>query len=271
MGEHLFTTSLYTFSALVQADAAILSLGAIFIIFRLQSMEGSYQNALLSLSSDSFTSNLARHANRIAVTRSDPERAAILLGFQGSFYVSFLEIVAYTEHWKRKLIAQSTLPFLLLATHCAISAILFLRAPMFATANADEFRVLMIVDVSTFAALIFFIVSRAYRLVTFNSAERSESFENIDYPLPRNVADLQPLLPPDQRHYMYRFRLDGQRFYLLVFSKRKDMFSLNFLTYSDTERKILSQKTVENKLTSELQQVWDDFLANPKNYLQPSK
>ncbi len=46
MENELFQTSLYFFSSLLQADAAILGLGTIFIIFKLQSLDTLKQNII---------------------------------------------------------------------------------------------------------------------------------------------------------------------------------------------------------------------------------
>lgn len=46
--EELLQTSLYLFSALLQADAAILGFGTIFLVFRIQSLESKYQLILQS-------------------------------------------------------------------------------------------------------------------------------------------------------------------------------------------------------------------------------
>ena len=43
MEEHVYNSLLYLLSALLQADAAILSLGSIFFIFRMQSLDSLYQ------------------------------------------------------------------------------------------------------------------------------------------------------------------------------------------------------------------------------------
>lgn len=43
---NLFQTSLYVFSSLLQADAAILGFGAIFIIYKMQSIENIRQNII---------------------------------------------------------------------------------------------------------------------------------------------------------------------------------------------------------------------------------
>jgi hypothetical protein len=43
MEEHVYNSLLYLLSALLQADAAILSLGSIFFIFKMQSLDSQYQ------------------------------------------------------------------------------------------------------------------------------------------------------------------------------------------------------------------------------------
>ena len=270
MTDHLFTTALYIFSSLVQADAAILSLGAIFIIYRLQSFEGAYQNAFLALNSESLK-NSASSFLRLATTSSYPEKAAILLDSFESFYRNFVITIAYTADWKKKLIKTSIAPLFMLAIHISLSSIFLLRISTFIPSNTAEIRGLMIVDVVTFVALIFFITSTVRRLITSEDPNPEAVYLNIDRSLPLDPKTLVALATSLTNRSMYRMKIQNDSFYLIVTPMHQNLFGINFLLHDEKYGRILSQKSFVNRSPELLTELWTDFLKNPDSYLRPKK
>jgi len=264
MSERQFITGLYISSSLIQADAAIFALGAIFVIYKLQSLEGAYQSAILGCNSLRVATETVF---RINASRSDAERAALLLGFQGSYYQSLLVAIAYTPRWRNSMISGSFIPFALLAIHCSLTATLLLAIPGINQSSSVGLTGLATADVVTFIVIIFFITWKAYQLLAYDEMSRQELFQNIDRAIPEDNAGLNSLLPSDDYNCMYRFKIPNHTFYTVFYRKPENRFSINFMTFDEKERKILSQKSFENKSETELLQILKDYLANHNNIL----
>jgi len=119
--DNTFTTGLYIFSSFIQADAAILGLGAVFVIYRLQSLysqEQSYINIMLE------SGSLSIHQACQTVMQGDPlNTAAVLEKFEHQpRYFPLLKFLSE----KDGLVAAAKTGFIpsliLVAVHCFLSA-----------------------------------------------------------------------------------------------------------------------------------------------------
>jgi hypothetical protein len=127
--QDIFTTYLYLFSSLLQADAAILGFGAIFVIYKLQSLDNRYQMAY----------DACQNAKGII-----PEFSTKLMG--GLSEDGIYDIISTTIHNphifkqmellvtvpKRKEIVKNyvILPMFLIGFHCITTSILLWTAPV---------------------------------------------------------------------------------------------------------------------------------------------
>ena len=214
MSDPVFTTALYIFSSLVQADAAILSLGAIFVIYRLQTLSSAYDSAM-AWGYGAFRGN---HESllMLGMSNSNPEKAAILMGWNESPYRSLVATIAHTADWRRGAV-RASLPLLwFLAIHCSLTAIFLLAMPAF-IARADYFPLAwMVADVSLFVVLIIFVTVRVYRMLAIQQISASTFFPDISMPLPVDFADLRALFPKNKFSRLYQFEIRGNKFFLKI-------------------------------------------------------
>lgn len=120
--DNRFTTGLYIFSSLIQADAAILGLGAVFVIYRLQSLysqEQSYIDILLNSQIQSV-----KDACDVMIGGNTLKMAEELKKFESKFprYFPLLKFLSV----KHGLVAAAKTGFIpsliLVAFHCFLSA-----------------------------------------------------------------------------------------------------------------------------------------------------
>ena len=77
----LFSTSLYLFSAILQADAALLGLGAIFVIYKIQSIENQFSFIMQEFKFHG--SGWSGAAANIMIAKTNEEKAKILKSHKG--------------------------------------------------------------------------------------------------------------------------------------------------------------------------------------------
>ncbi len=157
MDSSYFTASLYIFSSLIQSDAAILGLGAIFIIYRLQALDSSYQNSV-AIGEGGRNTTIAQTIHQLALSTSYPEKAAILINFVGSPYMATLRTVAYISLWKVTLTRRS-LPLLAsLAVHSSACAVLLYFTPILSQSALTSLYAWAMATVASFVFLMAYIV-----------------------------------------------------------------------------------------------------------------
>lgn len=121
MDSQTINLGLYTFSSLVQADAAIFGLFAVFLVYRLQALESNMQTAL----------NVGRSQNSPA--RSEFEQLvlgvpmaqvhAIFFRYSRTIYLDYLKTVAFTPKWKTQAIRSSVPVIVTIVLHASFCCI----------------------------------------------------------------------------------------------------------------------------------------------------
>jgi hypothetical protein len=120
--DNTFTTGLYIFSSFIQADAAILGLGAVFVIYRLQSLYSQEQLHIYIL--DTSQIDTVKEAIK-TVIKGDPQRIDEKLREFESNHPSYLPSLRFLSEKDRHVAAAKTgfIPSLILvAVHCILSA-----------------------------------------------------------------------------------------------------------------------------------------------------
>ena len=132
-----FTTGLYIFSSLLQADAAILGLGAVFIVYRLQSLY-SQQQSYVDILQKSTIGGVPQ-ASQIML-EGDPQRIAVeLKKFEGNRYHPLLKFLAEMESSLR-IARLGLIPSLILvALHCILCAIALWWMTRLSASNSQDF------------------------------------------------------------------------------------------------------------------------------------
>ena len=127
----LFQTSLYFFSSLLQADAALLAFGIILVIYKLQSLDTVRQSILQSYYTRG--QDYTRHMNTLVLSKDPKEIASTLIGMFGSTheYQNYLYVVlipAKAIEIKR----SAKYPIIVIASHSILCAtLLFLTQYLF--------------------------------------------------------------------------------------------------------------------------------------------
>lgn len=112
------TLSLYTFSALIQADAAIFGLFIIFLVYRLQLMEGIKKGAWDTLNLDD---KMRKILSRISTSKNIAELFSMLFGMRGDRYRPLLSVLIFTDSWKRKMSKNAMILIIVNLIHIVIS------------------------------------------------------------------------------------------------------------------------------------------------------
>jgi hypothetical protein len=125
--DHLFSTALYLFSSLLQADAAILGFGAIFVIYKLQALDNQ-----LALTMDGFDALTPGHPGGRAIAegvlRSGKEDLARnirnrLKDPMKKSSVAYIEAIRAIPKRKDKVKDMIKLPIGVIGSHACISTI----------------------------------------------------------------------------------------------------------------------------------------------------
>jgi len=121
----IFTTALYLFSALLQADAALLGLGAIFVIYRLQALENQFVFIMqeIKVHGPGYIST----ATNLWVAKTDEQKAELLKKSLSSPLIDPLEFVASLSEAKTTIKRTIKTPLVIIGSHlCATSVLLWL-------------------------------------------------------------------------------------------------------------------------------------------------
>jgi len=121
MIQDLFQTSLYFFSALLQADAAILGFGTIFVIFKLQSLDSLRQSLL-----QAYYTKGPGHTGKVNIlllSKKPEEIANILSEPSGYDFENYCRIVCIPKIIS-KISSSVKLPIWIIGTHTVFCAIL---------------------------------------------------------------------------------------------------------------------------------------------------
>jgi hypothetical protein len=125
MNDPFYTVALYLFSALLQADAAILGLGIVFIIFRLQHIYNVYQpyvTRLLSSDDQSVPLDCNKITKGVTTQEADEILARYKVHKDRHLFPAFEFIIEYQpriNNIKRTFIP----PMITVAAHCLLSSI----------------------------------------------------------------------------------------------------------------------------------------------------
>jgi len=121
------TTALYLFSALLQADAALLGLGALFVTYKLQALESQF-----AFTMQEFKAHGAGYigtATSLWLAKGDEQKAEILKKNLSSTLISPLEFVASLSEARASIKAAIKAPIIIIASHLCLSSVLLWLVP----------------------------------------------------------------------------------------------------------------------------------------------
>lgn len=116
------TTALYLFSSLLQADAAILGLGAIFIIYKMQSLDSRLNLALTMVGGMQNTKG--SQAFLLMQASCDKARAPLLRSVVSSEKFSEFEVIVTVPARLAQIRKKLILPLVVVALHCSACSVL---------------------------------------------------------------------------------------------------------------------------------------------------
>jgi hypothetical protein len=123
----LFSTSLYLFSALLQADAALLGFGAIFVIYKFQSIENQF--SFLMQEFKFHGSGWSGAASKIRIAKTNEEKAKILKSHLGKDLSEQLEFLSSLSEMKLKISNTIKIPLLISGSHLSLSSVILWIIP----------------------------------------------------------------------------------------------------------------------------------------------
>lgn len=181
MDDRAFTATLYLFSALLQADAAILGFGAIFIIYRLQSLENRLQLIVTELQSHGYgyLGKLSQLINFALGMRQDKAKIAEILYGSGDNYIK-MEAVVTIPLAVKSIKERVKYPIVVVGCHIIGSAVFLLTASGLSK-NPYTLYLLSWILVVWFGAAIFLAGSNAWKLMTDEDELSLERLDNELY------------------------------------------------------------------------------------------
>lgn len=121
------TTAFYLFSALLQADAALIGFGAIFVTYRLQALENQFSFTMQEFKSHG--PGFIGQATSLWVAKTDEEKAEILKKSLNTKLITALEFVASLSEAKSTIKRTIKAPLIITGSHLCVSAILLWLVP----------------------------------------------------------------------------------------------------------------------------------------------
>lgn len=176
MEEHVYNSLLYLLSALLQADAAILSLGSIFFIYKIQSLDSHFQMLAMQLAiRDRAVSYVSSAEILFLANKKEPDRRKELATMYLKLPKEYRALVTIPIVTK-SLRTTITLPVWTIGLHTIASAIVLFCAP--ALSSFPTFFVwLSALVVFWFAWCIYLVGRTALELTT---KESELELENVD-------------------------------------------------------------------------------------------
>jgi hypothetical protein len=117
-----YTVALYLFSSFLQADAAILGLGIVFIVYRLQHLYNVYQPYVtLLLGCDLM--GVPQECRKLLKGATEAEEKEILTKFKGHRFEPAFEFIIESQDLLRDIKRKFIPPLIVVAVHCIVSGI----------------------------------------------------------------------------------------------------------------------------------------------------
>jgi hypothetical protein len=117
-----FTVALYLFSSLLQADAAILGLGIVFVVYRLQHLYGVYQPYVTLLLGCDLP-GAPQDCRKIIKGANVQEVDQILAKYKEHRFSPAFEFIAESRRSLQEIKRRFVPPLIVVALHCLISAV----------------------------------------------------------------------------------------------------------------------------------------------------
>jgi hypothetical protein len=256
--------SLYCFSALIQADAAIFGLLAVFVVYQMQTLGNNQMNAynLISSQGTSARPDFERLLLNI------PQEAVhwILMRHSGSaYYTRLMTTAAFTEHWKVNVIKVAKWTFILLILHVAVSSVGLFYANELSPVLWTSAWARVFIGLSTFVLLLAVITRLGYRFLSKNSYGTIPEPPSIA--LASITIDEFKAHTPTNDEYGYLFSVKGHDDTRFISLKRgeKNTVSVNCITKA-SEGKYLSMRSGDSMDDDTLRSFLDGMRSDPKHY-----
>jgi hypothetical protein len=160
--EELLQTSLYLFSALLQADAALLGFGTIFVVFRIQSLESKFQLILQSYNTHPF-GGVNTNVRKVLLGNAS-DVASVLHREEDYNLANYSQLVCIPEI-VNQIKASIKKPILIIGTHAIFSSILLFIS--YKTYVNEKFQFsLMVIAVLWFSYNIYSAITVAIRMLS---------------------------------------------------------------------------------------------------------
>ncbi|MBX2991209.1 MAG: hypothetical protein KF749_08575 [Bacteroidetes bacterium] len=169
--------SVYSFSALIQADAAIFGLLAVFVVYQLQALAHNQMQSY-----NLIAKTTARHDfEQLLLPILVETKHWILMKHDGSpYYSRLLTTAAFTEYWRSNVINASKSTFILIILHVTITSIGLNYSMEVNPVLGIDARWRVIIGLATFVLLLAVISRVGYSFLSKNSYGRVPKTPSID-------------------------------------------------------------------------------------------
>jgi len=256
--------SLYCFSALIQADAAIFGLLAVFVVYQMQALGNNQMNAYNLISAQGTTAK--PDFERLLLNIPLEAVHWILMRYSDSaHYTRLMTTAAFTEHWKLNVIKVAKWTFILLILHVVISSIGLSYANELSPVLWTSASTRIFIGLSTFVVLLAVISRLGYRFLSRNS------YGTVPGPPSIELASITPeelkSRCPKNDEYGYLFSVGGHEKARFISLKRGERNTVSVSCILKTnEGRYLTMRSADRMDDDSLRSFVDGMKSNSEHY-----
>jgi hypothetical protein len=263
MDNNIINLGLYTFSALIQADAAIFGIFAVFMVYRLQTMDSYFQSSFNIASS--IDSPVKDDVKRLLLPIPEAEVQRIMFDHRSTIYLSHLLTVATTGYQKKTTTRSSIPVFIFLIVHVALSSI-----GLFYSGNSSNILCLdptqrIVFSLILFVLLLSYIARSGYKSFSIISKKWKLSPPEISLESFTD-SNMNPLFP-NRTGISYLYALKESKLKRLIRLRLGDRGKLEISLLGITDDGgYITSPSVGQFEKDKLSEVLDAIKKNPDNY-----
>jgi hypothetical protein len=261
--EDIKNLALYCFSALIQADAAVFGLLAVFAVYQLQSLGSNQMNSYNLISSPGTSAKSDFEFLLLPIPL--PAKYWILKKHGGSAYhIRLMRAAAFTDEWKSNVISTAKWSFCFLIIHAAFASFGLYFANELTPVLFVPPLLRIIIVLSTFVLLLAVISYLGYRFLSKESYGHVSDVPSIDL-ASLTVERLKSCMPHSNQYgHLYVIAADDTKFIDLTLGNAKQMNVAWLLKLKDGNFRTGRSCQILDDAT--LQSLIQEMQSNPETY-----
>jgi hypothetical protein len=263
MGTDIKNLGLYTFSALLQADAAILGLLAVFVIYRLQSLETNRKNAF-DIALNHGSSKIS-DAERLFLGVNLAEIHAILHGHRKTVFWRNLVTIAFTDNWKSESIKLAIPNAVTILVHIIVCAIGLYNANNCNSVFSLSPEIRIIVSLYLFVFLVILLLGTSYKSLKQLAVPTIPDYPKLNILL-LSSENLKNFFSsePGRRH-LFKIRHKSENRFIMMWIPQNGLYVIQTILQASDDNFIVI-KASQNMSEKELDDFVNDIKLNFDNY-----